>query len=200
MRRSAGIDGFLVFLCLAFASFGQDEVRPWEKYGLSQNEWKLVQENHISRDKVQTLLSAGVAVGEYCKKPWKELGLTEGEWIEKRRAGLTSYDIELETKAGRRWKADSAAPAPSGYSSFSSVSNQPTALFVPGLQQIRLKQTTRGRIMMGLAVVSIGACFAAVVVEDRFEPRPLYFGLAPDMLWSFIDFKISIGKMNRRKK
>jgi hypothetical protein len=201
MKRSAGIAGVLMFLCLAFASSGQGgETRPWEKYGLSQSEWKLIQENKISRDKAQTILSAGISIGEYCKKPWKAIGLTEGEWIERRRAGLTSYDIELEAKAGRRWKADTTTAAPSGYASYSSGGNQLISFVIPGFQQLRLKQTTRGRIMIGLAVGSLAACFAGAVVDDRFEGRPLYFVLAPDMLWSFIDFKISIGKINGKKK
>jgi hypothetical protein len=208
MKRNAGCTGFagvLMFLCLALASFGQgSDARPWEKYGLSQTEWKMIQENHISRDKVQMLLSAGISLGEYCKKPWTGLGLTEGDWIEKRRAGLTSYDIELEAKAGRagrRSTIDTAAPAAlSGYASYSSGSNQLIGLLVPGFQQLRLKQTTRGRIMVALAVGSLAACFAYAVIEDRFEPRPLYFVLAPDMLWSFIDFRISIGNMNKKKK
>ena len=200
MKRNAGIAGVLLFLCLAFASFGQSDTRPWEKYGLSQSEWKLIQDNKISRDKAQTILSAGISIGEYCKKPWKAIGLTEGEWIEKRRAGLTSYDIALEVKSSRRWKADTTTAAPSGYASYSSGSNQLISLVIPGFQQLRLKQTTRGRIMIGLAVGSLAACFAGAVIDNRFEARPLYFVLAPDMLWSFVDFKISIGKMNNKKK
>lgn len=198
MKRSVGV---LMFLCLAFASsFGQSDVRPWEKYGLSQSEWKLVQDNNISMDKVQTLLSAGISIGEYCKKPWKGLGLTEGEWIEKRRAGLTAYDIELEAKSKHRFKTDSTTSAPSGYSSFSSGKNQFISFIIPGFQQLRLKQKTRGTIMMGLAVTALATCFAGAVVEDRFEARPLYFVLAPDMLWSFIDFKITLGRTNKAQK
>ena len=199
MKRIAVV---VMFLCLAFAVSGQDEARPWEKYGLSQSEWKLIQDNHISKDKLQTLLSAGISIGEYSTKPWKRLGLSEGEWIEKRRAGLTTYDIELEAKANRRVKTDTTAAAPSGYSSFSSGGNRLISFVIPGFQQLRLKQTTRGRIMMGLAIGSLAACFAGTLydINNHVEARPLYFVLAPDMLWSFIDFTISIGKMNREKK
>ena len=188
----------LICLSLAFASFGQDNIKPWEKYGLSQSEWKIIQDNKISLDKVPVLLSAGISIGEYSKKPWKELGLTEGEWIEKRRAGLTAYDIELEVQSNRRhWKVDSKNVVSSEYASLSSNKNQLISFFLPGFQQLRLKEMSRGEIMAGLAIASIVGCFIGAVVEDRFEARPLYFVLAPDMLWSFIDFKITLGKMNK---
>jgi hypothetical protein len=188
----------LICLSLAFASFGQDNLKPWEKYGLSQSEWKVIQDNKISFDKVKVLLSAGISVVEYSKKPWKGLGLTEGEWIEKRRAGLTAYDIELEVKSNRRHlNVESKNVASSEFSSFSSDKNQLISFILPGFQQLRLKEISRGRIMAGLAIASLVGCFAGSVVEDRFEARPLYIVLAPDMLWSFIDFKITLGKMSK---
>jgi hypothetical protein len=196
MRRNAVV---LMILCLAFSSFGQQEMRPWEKYGLSQSEWKLVQENNISMDKVRTLLSAGIAIGEYCTKPWKRIGLSEGEWIEKRRAGLTTYDIELEAQSNRRhrFKADTNVAVPSGYSTLSSGKNQLISLLFPGFQQLRLKQPVRGTIMAGLAIASLAVCAGEAMTQDEFTGFSLYCFLAPDMLWSFIDFKISLGKMHK---
>jgi hypothetical protein len=200
-NAAAGCCGFFICLFLTSSSFSQDAIRPWEKYGLSQGEWKMVQDNKISLDKVRTILSAGISIGEYCQKPWKRLALTEGEWIEKRRAGLTSYDIELEAKSNRRrWRTDADAAAPSGYASFSSGGNQLVSFILPGFQQLRLKQTTRGRIMAGLAFASLAGCLAGVVIENRFEARPLYFVLAPDMLWSFIDFKITLGRLKKEPR
>lgn len=192
------VSEILICLSFALASFGQDNIKPWEKYGLSQSEWKIIQDNKISLDKVPVLLSAGISIGEYSKKPWKALGLTEGEWIEKRRAGLTAYDIELEVQSNRRhWKVDSKNVVSSEYSSFSSNKNQLVSFLLPGFQQLRLKEMSRGEIMAGLAIASLVSCFVVTVVEDRFEARPLYFVLAPDMLWSFVDFKITLGKMSR---
>ena len=188
-----------LFMCLCFVgmSSGQEDLKPWEKYGLSQSEWKMVQDNKISINKVQELLSAGISLGEYTKKPWKGLGLSEGDWIEKRRAGLTSYDIELEMKAKHRHlKADERDEPSSEYANWSSGRNQATSFLFPGLQQLRLNQTTRGRIMAGIAIASLVGCFGGSVLEGKFEPRPLVI-LFPDMCWSFIDFKITIGRMNR---
>jgi hypothetical protein len=187
----------LFWMTFANASFGQEDLKPWEKYGLSQSEWKMVQDNKISVNKMQELLSAGISVGEYVKKPWKELGLSERDWVEKRRAGLTSYDIELEMKAKRRHlKGDVKNEPSSEFASWSSGKNQMIGFLVPGFQQLRLNQMTRGRIMAGIAIVSLAGCFVGSVVEGKFEPRPLAV-IVPDMCWSFIDFKITIGKMNR---
>ena len=201
VKNNIVIADLLICLCFALASFSQDNIKPWEKYGLSQSEWKIIQDNKISLDKVPVLLSAGISIGEYSKKPWKKLWLTEGEWIEKRRAGLTAYDIELEVQSNRRqWKVDSKNVVPSEYSSFSSNKNRLVSLLLPGFQQLRLKEMSRGEIMAGLAIASLVGCFVVTVVEDRFEARPLCFVLAPDMLWSFIDFKITLGKMGKGSK
>ena len=201
MNDNRGVTfGCLFCLCITFFSFGQDDLKPWEKYGLSQSEWKMVKENGVSMDKIPLLLSAGISIGEYIKKPWKELGLTEGEWIEKRRSGLTAYDIELETKSHHHWKSESKDELSPEFSSFSSNKNQLVSFFLPGFQQLRLKEPSRGTIMAGVAIASLAGCFIGTVLEENFEARPLYMVLLPDMFWSFIDFKITLGKMGTEKR
>lgn len=191
------IIGFVGCLCLVFAAFCQDDLKPWEQYGLSQSEWKIIQDNKISLDKVHVLLSCGISIGEYSKKPWNELGMTEGDWIEKRRSGFTSYDIELEAKSNpRHWKVDTNNVS-SDYSSFSSGKNQLLGFVFPGYQQLRLKERSKGSIMSGLAISSLLGCLAGTLLENRFEARPLYIVLAPDMLWSFIDFTITLSTMRK---
>jgi hypothetical protein len=194
------VAGLLLCCGLAIMSFGQDNIKPWEKYGLSQSEWKIIQDNKISLDKVPLLLSTGISIGEYIKKPWKELGLTEGEWIEKRRAGLSSYDIELEMKSRHHWKGETKDEPSLEFSSFSSNKNQLASFVLPGFQQLRLKESSRGTIMAGIAIASLAGCFIGTVLEENFETRPLYMVLLPDMLWSFVDFKITLGKMSKEKK
>ncbi len=190
--------GFLIFICLAFNSFSQDEQKPWEKYGLSQTEWKMIQDNKISLDKVQALLSTGISIGEYIKKPWMELGLTESEWIKKRRAGLTTYDIELEMKTNHPGGKDVAKNNSSPeINAISSNKNQLMSFVLPGYQQLRLKEMSRGRIMAGLGIASLAGCIIGSAIKRDFEARPLYFVLVPDMFWSFIDFKITLGGINK---
>jgi hypothetical protein len=110
MKRSALAESALVIslLCAVCAWSGDDDLKPWEKLGISQTEWIMIRDNRISEDKVQVLLRSGIGIGEYVAKPWKELGLTERAWIAKRRSGLTNYDIELEAKENSTtWKTDS---------------------------------------------------------------------------------------------
>jgi hypothetical protein len=158
----------------------------------------MIQDNKISLDKVQALLSTGISIGEYIKKPWMELGLTESEWIKKRRAGLTTYDIELEMKTnhprGKDVAKNNSSPETNA---ISSNKNQLLSFVLPGYQQLRLKEMSRGRIMAGLGIASLAGCIIGSAIKRDFEARPLYFVLVPDMFWSFIDFKITLGRINK---
>ena len=199
MNRST-IVMFALFscLCCAAGAWGaDDELKPWEKLGISQTEWKMIGDNHISEKKVNEILAAGIGVGEYVGKPWKSLGLTEREWINKRRSGLTSYDIELEAKPSRQdWKADSKSTLKTELSTVSSNKDLFVSFAIPGLQQSRLKERWRGDIMGGLAIMSLAGCLVGSVAEGRFEVIPLCI-LVPDMFWSFFDFKITRAKMDQ---
>ena len=52
-------------------SSSQDDLRPWERLGLSQTEWKQVKENDVPISKVEKLLKYGIGIGEYLEKPGK---------------------------------------------------------------------------------------------------------------------------------
>jgi hypothetical protein len=103
------------FSCLLYAAFAwsgsDDELKPWEKLGVSQTEWKMIVDNHISEAKVHELLAGGIGIGEYVAKPWKKIGLSEKKWIKKRRSGLSEYDVELEANPSKSdsSKADSTS-------------------------------------------------------------------------------------------
>jgi hypothetical protein len=190
--------GFFLCLCISFTSFSQNDLKPWEKYGLSQTEWKMIQDNKISLDKVQELLQTGISIGEYVQEPWKKVSMTEGDWIEKRRSGFTTYDIELEKKTNNRFSnKDGDSTASSEASSFSSPKNQLISFVLPGAQQLRFKETSKGMIMVGLAIASLAGCIIGSIAQDNFEARPLYCVLLPDMFWSFIDFRITIGRRHK---
>lgn len=190
------LSGLLLCSCLAVAAWGQEMVKPWEKYGISQTEWKMVQDNRISLDKLEIILSSGIGIAEYCQKPWKKLNIKESDWIDKRRAGMSSYDIELDVKSDRTgYKQDNKLAMKSEMNS--ATTKQSAGLFtsfiLPGVQQQKVGQKTRGKIMSGLAIGCVAGCFVWSVAEGRFEPVPLFF-LVPDMFWSLFDYKISAKK------
>jgi hypothetical protein len=171
-----------------------DDLKPWEKFGLSQTEWKMILDNRIPEAKIHELLQAGIGIGEYVARPWEKLGLSEREWIAKRRSGLTNYDIELEAGAYRRSAAtDSNKSIPPEVPQVSESKGLFVAFAVPGLQQARLGEKWRSRIMGGVAIGSVAGCLIGSIAKGGFEPIPLCF-LVPDMFWSFFDYKVAVAK------
>ena len=188
--------GLFLFFCCTVAGFGQSNPKPWEQYGISETEWKILLDNKISIAKLKELLAAGINVSEYAQKPWRNLSLTEHEWIEKRRAGMTSYDIEVEQQVKQReWKGDNKGTMKSEIGALAGNRDLVFSFVLPGYEQLRLGQKVRGRIMSGLAIGALATCIAASFGEGTFEGIPLYFVLAPDMFWSMIDFKVTAAKM-----
>ena len=123
--------------------------------------------------------------------------MTEREWIAKRRSGLTSYDIELEAKeSSKTWKTDSKSVLKSELSSIPQNKGLFVAFAVPGLQQSRLGEKWRSRIMGGSAIALVAGCVVGSIAEGTFEVRPLVI-LVPDMFWSFFDYKAALAKSDR---
>jgi hypothetical protein len=100
----------VIGLCTISILPAQEAQKPWEQYGLSKTEWKMIQDNKISLDKVEELLKSGISISEYIDKPWVKFHLSEGAYINKRRSGLSAYDIEIERTSDRgTWKNDNKA-------------------------------------------------------------------------------------------
>lgn len=186
----------LIFNCLCSA---QDESRPWERLGLSQTEWRLVNENNISMSKLEQLLKSGISVGEYIQKPWEPLGLNEEKWIKKRRSGLTSYDIELEATRGNseEWKKSMNNDASRDMKQLSENHELFSSLFLPGYYQYNVGQKQKSYVMIGLAGGAVAWCTIGSIANKRFEVLPVAVILVPDMVWSFIDYKVD--KKNKKK-
>ena len=176
----------------------QDDLRPWERLGLSITEWNLITENKMPMKKVESLLRDGIGISEYFKKPWEPLDMSEKEWIAKRRKGLTSYDIEQEVRLAN--SDSSMQPTPKENNTFidykrtGETRELTSALFLPGFQQYRYKKKTRGRIMVSLAAASVAGTVAWSVYQKQFMPIPLLVILIPDMGWSYVDHKIRLRK------
>ncbi|MBN1127371.1 MAG: hypothetical protein JXA71_00185 [Chitinispirillaceae bacterium] len=184
--------------CLVALGWGQyldDEPKPWEKYGLSQTEWKMIKDNNIPLSKVEELLKAGISISEYVEQPWKKLSLSERQYIQKRRSGLTAYDIELEqTSKHGGWKDENRDVLDSEVGAFSGSKGLALSFALPGYQQYRLKHRWRARVMSALAVGSVAASVIITCADGAFEGTPLFVILVPDMFWSFIDFKFTQSK------
>jgi hypothetical protein len=190
---------FLVITFGIFAGFvsGQDENKPWEKLGLSQTEWKMITDNNMSMSKVEQLLKVGISIGEYFQKPWEPLNMSEDQWIKKRRSGLTSYDIELEAQANNKnWKKEMRSDAGKDVHQLSESGEMFTSLCLPGYYQWHTDQKVKGSVMVSLVAGSLIWCTVGTISEKRFEVLPIVVVLVPDMVWSFIDYKIKRKERN----
>jgi hypothetical protein len=188
-----------ILLLFNYLCSAQDESRPWERLGLSQTEWRLINENNISMAKLEQLLKSGISVGEYIQKPWEPLGMSEEKWIKKRRSGLTSYDIELEATMGntQEWKKNMNTDATKDMHQLSGNSELFSSLFLPGYYQYNVGQKRKSYVMIGLAGGAVAWCAIGSIANKRFEVLPVAVVIIPDMVWSFIDYKID--KKNKKK-
>lgn len=192
-----------LFICCLFSGliFAQDELNPWEKLGLSKTEWRLINENNIKMSKVEELLKAGISIGEYIQKPWLPLNLSESSWINKRRSGMTSYDIELENQpSDTNWKKDYNNDAGKDLRHMRGNGEKFSSLFLPGRYQFRNDHKLKGTSMVGLAGGSILWCTIGSIASKKFDAIPICVLLIPDMIWSFVDYKIEKRNEQRSKE
>lgn len=194
MNRNLYPSFLLILISFVSIAFSQDADKPWEKLGLSQIEWQMIIDNKIPDSKVQELLKTGIGIGEYVDKTWIKLNLTEEQWIAKRRSGLTNYDIELQNNTVSNkgaLKAEMKSDFSSGGSGLSENRDAAFSLVLPGFEQLKNGKKVRGTIMAALAGGAITWCVTGSIINKRFEAIPLFGILVPDMVWSFIDFKVS---------
>jgi hypothetical protein len=197
MRHKNLLFVVVVFGILTCFVFGQDENKPWEKLGLSQTEWRMITDNHMPMSKVEKLLKNGISIGEYLQKPWEPLKMSEDSWVKKRRSGLTSYDIELEAQNNSEsWKKEMKNDAGKDVHQLTESGEMFSSLFLPGYYQWQTNQKVKSSVMVSLAAGSLIWCTVGSITEKRFEVLPIVFVLVPDMVWSFIDYKIK--KRNER--
>jgi len=188
----------LLLFVLCGILIAQEENKPWERLGLSLTEWRLIKDNDIKMSKVEELLKVGISIGEYLQKPWEPLNLSEDKWIKKRRLGLTSYDIELEIQnSDTSWKKNMKSDAGKDIQRISENGEMFTSLFLPGCYQYKTGQKSKSTIMVSLAGGAIIWCTIGTIATKKFEVIPIGVILVPDMIWSFIDYKIQ--KRNERE-
>ena len=200
MKRKLTVIFVAFFAVALFASRGNAEgVRPWEKYGITQMEWKLVNDSGITIDKLEEILRDGIGVREYAEKPWLQLKLSERGWLKKRRSGLTAEDIALdEDKETEKSNTDNKNTFKSETSGIrdTAIRHQLLSLAVPGIEQYREGEKTKGGIMGGIGAVAIIGTIALSAKQADFNATPLLLYVV-DMIWSFVDYKFTCSKREK---
>ncbi len=153
----------------------------YEKLGLSQVEWEMIKNSHMSKAKLHHLLKCGISIPEFFKSPWEELHISESEWLSRRCAGQSSAEIRTSEKNKEAGVGKALSSDWTPIQSF----------FLPGLNQIKRDQKLKGYVMSGLAVAGLGFCVAYSAMTKTFQPPGLIV-LAADMLWSGVDMGIQV--------
>jgi hypothetical protein len=131
----------LLFAAIAHGQTNAD--RPWEKYGMSQVEWKKFQASGLTLKELEELLKMGVTLNEVLSRPWISLQITKRQWLRQRKQGLSNEDIEAFY--GEKQEGD--------YRVFMGL--------VPGLMQFRNGEPLKASILLG------GSTYAICVSPGR---------------------------------
>jgi hypothetical protein len=155
----------------------------YERLGLSQIEWEMIQKAKMPKSRIYELLKCGISIKEYFASPWLEIHISENEWISRRKAGESSSDIR--TKEQHR-EAEAHRVSHDQWMTIQ-------GFFLPGLHQVLRKEPVRGYFMSAIGVLSLGFFTYQTISTCTFQPLGLFF-LVPDMLWSGVDLGIQIQK------
>ena len=180
--------GWFMIIMLFFSTSSLMAMTPadkdeYERLGLSQIEWEMIQKAKMPKSKLYELLKCGISIREYFSSPWLECNISENEWISRRKAGESSGDIRT-----RERQRDAEAHRVSR-DQWMTVQG----FFLPGVRQFGRNEPARGYCMSGIAVLSLGLFTFQTIKTKSFQPLGLFF-LVPDMLWSGVDLGIQIQK------
>lgn len=183
--KSLSLNSTIILCCFIFPIFAMTpaDKDEYERLGLSQIEWEMIQKAKMPKSKVYELLKCGVSIKEYFASPWMEFGMSEDEWLSRRRAGESSSDIRLKEQ---RRTAEAHRVSKGEWDMIQ-------GFFLPGLHQFLRAEPVRGYFMSGIAVLSIGYFVYQTTSSKTFQPLGLFF-LLPDMVWSGVDIGIQIQK------
>jgi TM2 domain-containing membrane protein YozV len=155
----------------------------YDRLGLSQVEWEMIQKAKMPKSKIYELLKCGISITEYFTSPWLEVRMSEDEWVGRRKSGESSIDIKTKE---RRREEEAHKISRDQWMTLQ-------GFFLPGLHQFIRKEPVRGYFMSGIAVAGLVFFIYRTISAKTFQPMGLFF-LVPDMLWSGVDLGIQIQK------
>jgi len=179
--RGLSIAAVVVFSAFPLFSMTSADKEEYEKLGLSQVEWQMFLDSHMSKSKLYHLIKCGISLPEYFKSPWRDIDMSEGEWVGRRCSGQSSGDIRLKIRNRETgvYKATHSEWVPI------------QSFFLPGMNQLIRKQQAKGWTMVSVAVLGLGIIAGYSLSSHAFQPEGLFL-LVPDMLWSGVDMGIQI--------
>jgi hypothetical protein len=151
----------------------------YEAFGLSQTEWQMALDAHLSDDMIGMLLQYGVSIREYVAAPWRAIGMTECQYLKRRRNGMSADEVRMLL-----------------FDPLHTFGVITTGVAFPGAPQLVAGQRLKGSVMAGIAVVMlVSTGYASYRTGGLVAWAPV--ALVADMCWSSID--IGLFLRNRRK-
>lgn len=168
---------------LIFAMFclsSSEEMRAWEKHGLTSTEWKIAHENKVSVETLDTLTSMGIHVTEYISSPWVKIGITRAQWFEYRSAGMNDSAImRINTK-----QTDTSISKLDLSTDFNPEKKSALGL-IPGYCQIKSGRKQLGTAQIIVAGTGVAGMVACSFIRPAAVPIPFLVMVVPVIPWSF---------------
>ena len=92
----------VLFVLTVIVQAQRPEIMPWEKLGLSSQEYKEAKAYHISDEKIKFIVSSGVSIRTHLSQPWARYGISEEKWYTYVRKGFDHYRIKEEVERKHR--------------------------------------------------------------------------------------------------
>jgi hypothetical protein len=186
---------FIVILFSFCFSQSIEELKPWERLGITSKEYHECQLRSFPEDSIKYILKLGIMPSEYFQKPWQSLNIQLLEYFSYRKRGLSDDQIKtlLDTSDVRLFSSHDT--------SFDRVESKTgiylKSLFLPGYMQRTCfkgsscydSQKSKSTKMIVLGSISCITTVAWSIKEKEFIPIPIFFILIPDMFWSYKNYK-----------
>jgi hypothetical protein len=168
----------LISICHAQDFFSQN-LKPWEKLGITSKEYAAANERGISEDSIKIITSYGIGIFEYISEPWKTDSISREKWLEYHKNGFTSKNItdKVTDTTKNMFKIELGSDF--------NPQNKSALGLIPGYCQIK-----SGRKRLGTAQIIVGGVGVVGVVSCSFvkpsaAPIPFLLCIIPVIPWSF---------------
>ncbi len=170
----------LFLICTISALLFSQDMRIWEKHGLTSTEWRIAKENGVSVETLDTLTSMGIHVSEYIVSPWDNLGINREQWFEFRSAGMSNSAIaKLNNK-----QTDSTISKLDLSTDFNPEGKSALGL-IPGYLQIKTGRKQLGAAMIVVSGTGALGMVACALFKPGAIPIPFLVMVVPVIPWSF---------------
>lgn len=156
-----------------------DELKPWEKLGITSREWHEAQVRGFPDDSIKIVVSLGLTVSDWFKKPWERFGFTVEAYLAYRLKGYSDEDLY------KMQHPDTIEIVKSDFHADTrTVDKKLKSFLFPGYYQF--KEGRRKTAIFQWSVIGVGAIATIGVSVYREDFTPVFIvATVPVMFWSY---------------